>query len=137
MKKEYIIGIAGLIVLIFAFTDIGGVDVTGRVQNTPTYSNANTSSVVTVGPQENVRVVATTSRRSYLRLQAGTGIADAYCEAQADAPATSGEGIMIGTTTSATYNVYEFTADKGNLYTGSLRCTASASTTLLVTEFSD
>jgi len=100
--------------------------------NTPESITMKTSGSVTVGPDTNVSVVATTSRRAYLRLENTLdATAAVYCEANNDADATSIEGILLGTTTPA----YEFTANRGNLYAGTINCTSVASSTLLVTEF--
>ena len=114
----------------------------GLVSNSPTYTSANTSTGIEVGPQENVRVVATTSARSYLLLQhSGYSIDPIFCEADSDKAATALQGIQLGALAIAgsgtTTTAYEFSGDKGNLYVGSIRCTATASTTLLITEFKD
>ncbi len=107
----------------------------GSITNAPTYKDNNVSNNVEIGPQEDNRLVATTSRRSYLLITSeGNGNVPVYCEADADVAATASEGIKLSTTTSM---AYEFTASRGNLYVGSVRCTATASTTVLVTEFAD
>lgn len=94
---------------------------------------ANISSTDEVGPQENVRIVATSTNRVALTVMStGSGDVPVYCEAAGDNDATSGEGIMLATSTSM---IYEWTFDKGNLFGGALSCTATASTTVLIQQF--
>lgn len=95
---------------------------------------AASSSAVQVGPQENVRVVATSTNRSYLYL-ANDNISSGvpiYCKADGDKEAGLNQGIKLATTTSG---FYEFSPEKGNAYYGSIRCTASASSTLTITSY--
>lgn len=135
--KELITALLAAFVAVVAFTFISGssASIGGVVANTPTHTVASVSSTDEVGPQENVRVVATTSRRSYLLLTSeGDGNVPVYCEGDQDKAATSGEGVRLSTSTDMSF---EFSADKGNLYVGSVRCTATASTTLLIVEYAD
>ena len=107
----------------------------GAINNGPTHLDNKVSNNVEIGPDEDNRLVATTSKRTYLSIMSeGDGGVPVYCEADADVAATAGEGIKLSTSTSM---IYEFTANKGNLYVGSVRCTATASTTVLVQEFVD
>ena len=108
----------------------------GSAVNVPTFESAATSSAVTVGPQQNIQIVATTSSRSYLLLTNGSASTTdshaIFCRADYDKAAVANQGIKLSSTTGMTY---EFTADKGNLYVGAVRCTAAASTTLLLHEY--
>lgn len=97
-----------------------------------THELASTDSTDEVGPDENVQVVATTSR-SYLKITSeGGGNVPVYCKADADKEAVTSEGIKLATSTSMSH---EWAGDKGNLYRGGVRCTATASTTILISEY--
>lgn len=91
---------------------------------------AATSSAVAVGPDEDIQIVASSSR-SYLYIANDTGVGDVYCKADGDKAAALNEGIKISTSTA---QFYEFFIEK-NPYDGAVRCMATASTTLVVTEF--
>lgn len=101
-----------------------------------TFQSAATSSAITVGPQQNIQVVASSSLRTYLYISneaTSSGSSNIYCNPNADKPAGLGTGIKLGTSTTQTY--YEFASYRGNLYVGGLRCTSAASTTMTVVEF--
>lgn len=100
--------------------------------NLTTYQTAASSSAVIVGPQQNIRIVATSSLRNYLYVANDTGVSAVFCKADQDKEAVLSQGIKLATSTS---NFYEFTSSRGNLYVGAVRCTASASTTLILTEY--
>lgn len=135
MKIKIIIGIVVVALIGGYFMFSGNFAGGGAITNAPTYTDNNVSNNVEIGPDEDNRLVATTSRRSYLSVTSeGNGNVPVYCEANADAAATTQEGIKLATSTSM---MYEFTANRGNLYVGSVRCTATASTTVLVVEFAD
>lgn len=88
---------------------------------------------VTVGPQTNVQVLASTSR-SYAQITRDTLNAAVYCNANGDryASTTATGGLSFKLSTS-TGEVYEFGLEK-NPYDGAVRCTATASTTIIVYE---
>lgn len=123
-----IVGLALAIVSFATPVTLGGI-----VDNSPVLLNSATSSAIQVGPQQNVRVIATSTARSYLLLQKDdSNNTVIYCRADQDIAASVNQGIMLN----ATSTRYEFTYGSGNRYGGAVRCTAAASTTLLVTEFS-
>ena len=135
MNNKIMIGIVAVALIGGYFTFTNNSSIGGVITNAPTYKDSNVSNNIDIGPDEDNRLVSTTSRRSYLLITSeGNGNVPVYCEASADVPATTQEGIKLSTSTSM---MYEFTADRGNLYVGSVRCTATASTTVLVTEFAD
>lgn len=87
-----------------------------------------TMSVVTgiaVGPQVSTRVLATSTARLYAYLSNASATA-VECNLS-DASSTVTNGLAIGAS-GGSYHI-----DQENLYTGSIQCSASASTTLLVT----
>lgn len=116
----------------------------GAIPNVPTFLSAATSSAIIVGPENSVQVVATSSRRSYLYLSltgfnsilnASTtvGFGDVFCRADSDNFSAMNIGIRLSASSTP---FYEFTSSKGNLYTGGVRCSSRASTTISVTEYS-
>ena len=137
VKDKYII-IAIIVVIGMAFVlgmafesndaNLGGADSLPPIV-------AASSTAVEVGPDENVQVIASSSRRSYLYIASDELIIDipVYCRADGDKLAAVNQGIKLSTTTSM---VYEFTEDRGNMYGGAVRCTSAASSTLLVHEYS-
>ena len=133
MKNKIIIGII-VVVLIGGYFMFSNNFSGGGFAGSILPLSANISSSVEIGPDEDNRVFASSTRRVYASLMVieAPGISAVYCEANGDAAATSGEGILLASTTS---RLYEFTSDKGNLFAGSLRCTATASTTVLIQQF--
>lgn len=107
--------------------NLSGVGASG-----PSYLVAATSSSVVVGPQQNIQIVATSSLRTYLEIMKDLGDVSVYCRGDNDMPAIVNNGIKISTSTD---NFYVWSEKKGNNYVGGLRCTASASTTVLVTAY--
>lgn len=118
----------------------------GVVSNVPTFMSAASSSAIIVGPDNSVQVVATSSKRNYLLLTdeafntvtAATSSSsnnDIYCRADQDQQSTVNQGIRLSGTATSSTSSYEFTADRGNLYTGAVRCSAKASTTLGILEY--
>lgn len=93
---------------------------------------ANRDTKVQVGPQQNIRVVATTTNRNFLRLENDTLAADVYCSADGDKIAVSGEGIKLSSSTPGS-PFFEF--DESLPYDGSVRCTAVASTSVSIVEY--
>ena len=94
---------------------------------------ANKSQRVTVGPQSNIQILASTSR-TYAMVTRDIGNAVVYCNANGDrfasTTATGGVSFKLSTSTGETY---EFGLEN-NPYDGAVRCTATASTTLIVFE---
>lgn len=130
-------GVIGLVFLsawgIFLERDSSSGILGRTVTNAPTHTVAQSELTDECGPQENVQLVATTSKRSYLYVGKadGDGIIVSL-GADNDNLAVVNEGAQVGSTTP-----YEFSADKGNLYVGGVRCTASASTTVSVVQYAD
>lgn len=135
MKGIIIALIIGIVIGgIVAFVYVDGKSGVGGFAGNIHPLSASISSTDEVGPDENVRVVASSTNRAYLSIQSdGNGNVPVYCEANGDNLAVSGEGIKLAT--SSNDMLYEFTSDKGNLFGGSLRCTATASTTLLIQQY--
>lgn len=95
--------------------------------------SASKSQRVTVGPQSNVQILAT-GTRSYAQITRDTLNAAVYCNANGDrlASTTVTGGVSFKLSTSSG-EVYEFGLEK-NPYDGAVRCTATASTTIIVFE---
>lgn len=134
MYKIYQLGIAGVaigVILVASFALINRTDASGYY--TAPAVTATTASIVTVGPQTDVQISATSSR-SYLLVERDNGVAAVYCNANGDRSAsttvTGGVSFKLSTSTGESY---EIELDK-NGYDGALRCTATASTTLIVFE---
>ena len=91
---------------------------------------ANKSEAVTVGPDTNVQILASTSR-SYALITRDSVEAAVYCNANGDTQAsTTAASFKLSTSTGETYEIHV----EKNPYDGAVRCYASASTTLLVYE---
>ena len=134
MYKIYQLGIAGVaigMILIASFFITNKTDASGWY--TGPALTATTASIITVGPDTNVQISATSSR-SYLLVERDNSVAAVYCNANGDAYAsttvTGGVSFKLATTTG---EKYEFDLDT-NSYDGAVRCTATASTTLIVFE---
>lgn len=88
---------------------------------------------VTVGPQSNIQVLASSSR-SYARITRDTLNAAVYCNMNGDRHAsttvTGGVSFKLSTSSGETYEIYQ----EKNPYDGAVRCTATASTTVIVHE---
>lgn len=92
---------------------------------------AKKSQQVTVGPDSNIQVLATTTSRSYASIGRDNQIAAVYCTANGDIHASAANASFKLATN--TVNIHEIHLEK-NPYDGAVRCTASASTTLNVYE---
>lgn len=131
MKLKYIIGIV-ITVLVISFLYFLNAG-TGGYANILLPIGASVSTAIDVGPDQDIQILATSSSRTYVSLMtAGEGGAVVYCEANSDIAATSGEGVAIASTTAL---LYEWTSDKGNLFSGALRCTSTATSTMFVQQF--
>lgn len=132
--KQLAISIAGVIIgalIVGSFAVVYFANAGGYY--TAPAQSAKQDSVVTVGPDTNVQVAASTSR-AYLRIENDDANYDIYCSADGDAPATSGEGIKLASSTNAGGTaIYEISLDV-NGYDGAVRCTSLASTSLLIYE---
>lgn len=93
---------------------------------------ASVSDTIEVGPQADVQIVASSSR-SYLYVAREDNVSPVYCNADGDNAAVIGgaTSFILATSTS---NYYEMYLDK-NPYDGAIRCTAAASTTVVVLEY--
>lgn len=96
-------------------------DINGGVNYIQTMSISNGS--IQVGPQNSVRVLATSTARTFAELSATTTV---YCNLSDVAASNNGGGVALGLG-------QPFIISSQNLYVGSLQCEAPASTTLSVT----
>jgi len=127
IQKLGAVGVLLAIVLGYAFL----------AQATGTYTlgavRAQTAAIVTVGPDTNVQVLASSSR-SYALIQRDGSQAAVYCNGNGDAgastTATGGTSFKLSTSTGESY---EYHLEK-NPYSGAIRCTATASTSVIVYE---
>lgn len=95
---------------------------------------AKTNTIVTVGPDTNVQVLATTSDRAYAYFARENGVAAVYCNANGDQYASTTLPAVSFKLSTTSGEVYEMYLEK-NPYNGAVRCTASASTTIIVSEY--
>lgn len=130
--KQFTLSISGvivgaIIVAAFAFSMFA------QANSTFTYPNltANKNTVVTVGPDTNVQILATTSR-AYANIAREGLVAAVYCNGNGDQAANASTAVTFKLSTT-TGEVYEYFLEK-NPYDGAVRCTASASTTIIVSE---
>jgi hypothetical protein len=113
-------------------TNNASISIGGQMAGEPKFNVAATSSRMIVGPQSSTQVVATSSYRYFLYVANSNQVAGVYCRGDNDKKAFFNEGILIASTTQ---NYYEWSIHSGNLYKGGLQCVATASTTILVTEY--
>ncbi len=121
--------VGAIIVAAFAlssFADAGGYFTAPAI-------SATKASIITVGPDTNIQISASSSR-AYMLIQRETPIASVYCNANGDriASTTVAGGVSFKLSTS-TGESYEFELDR-NGYDGAVRCTATASTSITVFE---
>lgn len=94
----------------------------GDINGQANYLKSMTNTAIQVGPQNSVRILATSTARTFVQVTATT---TAYCNLS-DVPATiNGGGISLGLAQPLVIN-------SNNLYIGSIQCEAPASTTLSV-----
>ena len=86
-----------------------------------------------MGPDSNVQVLATTSDRAYAYFATGSGVSAVSCNGNGDQLANSSTAVTFKLSTT-TGHVYEMYLEK-NPYNGAVRCTAAASTTIIVSEY--
>ena len=137
-KSIYIAGaiVAFVVIAVTVGFLVSTLSSDAQVGGTLPANTARHSDSVSVGPQEDIQVSASSSGRTYLALQYDTtsvGV-DVWCNADQDNAATVGEGVLIASTTDdGGKHVWSFAT--GNPYQGGVRCTASATTTILRTEY--
>ena len=93
---------------------------------------ANQSLIVEVGPDTDVQVLASTSRSYAMLSRDGQG-SPVYCNADGDAVASTTLDQASFKLSTSTGETYEFHIEK-NPYDGAVRCTATASTSVIVFE---
>lgn len=126
-KKETMLSLVALVLIVAAlsifFIRFGTAKAdSGTLPATIPTMDVNTS--IGVGPT-NTRILATSTARLYARISDASSTNPVFCNLS-DAPAVSGSGLVLSTTTPT------FTIDYSDLYTGSLNCVSVASTTLSI-----
>ena len=119
-------------VLVIAFLVVffkSGINI-GTTSSVPQYMAVSTSGAMTIGTNDSVRLLSTTTARKYA-LITNNSASSVYLNLNGDKAAEANKNILL--TASSTYEISE-----QNLYIGSVQAigtNTAASTTVLVTEF--